>query len=200
MPVPNWEGALLSGATNAATTTFGLVPRAGGGVTLAQHQGVRCGTGAPACGSRPFGSSPLDHLVSDFLDKPSPEPFLAGRSIADATLDPNTPEHAAWLIQGADGTLSQGHTMTSGTNWATIDLKHADLNKGENVVGAVHTHPGAVEVVQSEMDIQTVRGLAGRNRMFSQSFVVGPSRKGPYFEVLSFEPRPSPGKLITVGP
>ena len=55
----------------------------------ALHVPATCGgPGNPICGTRSIGSSPMDALVHEFLNRLSPDPALAGMTIAETIVSP----------------------------------------------------------------------------------------------------------------
>lgn len=161
------------------------------------------GPGAPACGSRPFGSSPMDRLVIEFLNRQSLAPEVPG-TIADTTVAPTAPEHNAPIIRTATGGFRLGPTNVSPPGqWTRVEVPRPVLGPGEQWVGSIHSHlggPGELLAQSRDIDIPTARGFANEARStFRSSYVVGPSGQGPYFGVIVFEPRPAPGRLLTLG-
>jgi len=180
---------------DGATETFGQA---------VDHNGAICGTaGAPACGSRTYGSSPMDKLILEFLNRTSPDPTLQGATIAESAVNPNSPEHAAQIIRTAGGGYRLGPTITSGVDLTTVQVPRPQLGPGEQYVGLIHTHPDLLNapLLQSQMDLRAATNFARQtNGTFTSSYVVGPSGKGPYFGVIEFRPLPRPGVLNTVLP
>jgi hypothetical protein len=194
---PTTEGAPSSGRSGA---TFHDDP----------HSPATCGpTGnVPRCGTNAALSPALQRLVLEFLNTPSPELSLNGMTVAESTVNPlGSGEHAAAIIQKANGDLRLGevsYTSSSGGKYdpEIVHLNSPELGKGERFVGAIHTHPGArvTALTQSRgFDLPAARAFAGQNPAF-QSLVVGQSGVGPYFGVVSFQPNPAPGTLTTFLP
>ncbi len=171
---------------------------------VVDHRGAQCGIpGAPGCGSRSFGSSPMDKLIPEFLDRTSPDATLQGMTVRESITALSAPEHAAHIIRMPGGGYRLGPTMTSGADWGTVDVPGPELAKGEQYVGLMHTHPNppTAPLAQSQMDLTAANNWANaRGSNFATSYVIGPSGKGPYLGVIEFRPKPSPGMLNTLLP
>lgn len=166
------------------------------------------GPGEPRCDKRRFGSSPMDRIVVDFINRRSED--VAWGTIGESLLDPSAPEHAAPIIRTAQGKLRLGKVTTSKPGdhkFVTVQiptLENKTLKPGEEFVGIIHGHPGprqGVLLAQSKTpDLPGARTLADSHPTFRSSYVVGPSGKGPYYGVIEFTPRPAPGSLIDLTP
>jgi hypothetical protein len=172
------------------------------GAFAQDHAPLVCGGGGPQCASRPYGSSPMDKLAAEFLERTSPAVELGGQTIAESILAVSSPEHAAHIIETASGSYRLDFTVVSEGDWSIVEVASPRLSAGERWVGTIHTHPGSRRstVVQSVLDGTTARSFARLSGgTFNHSYVIGPSGKGPYFGIIVFSPTPRQGVLTAVG-
>ena len=144
----------------------------------------------------------MDRLVEQFLNARSIDPVYG--TVAEATVSPSGPEHAAPIIRDANGNLRLGQLSASGADYSSVQINFPRLATGERYVGAIHSHPGNVPGLNlghsADLDVPNFGRLPGKLGVRSfRSYVVALGN-GPYFGVSTFEPLPQPGSLIPLTP
>jgi RHS repeat-associated protein len=163
-----------------------------------------CGNpGQPACGAAVQRDARanwldrgLDAILSEFLRQYAPMDEQ-GRRVSEALVDY---EIGAPLVLRPNGTLRLGNLSRSTADPDSIKFDFSGLQRGERIVGLVHTHPiGGQRFVLSTVDVSEANRLSAstdpRLRGFRATFILGqadPAVVGTqspnWFQGLVFEP------------